>query len=130
MAVSSFVVSYTRRRGGERHDAAARLLRLIGFEPPTFDIHKFVYGIKYAPSDFTLVPDIAQKADVSRDGRVYTIALRRGIRWEKKAPLNGRELVAAEALETPDRHTVRLDEPKSPLSESPRPRAPWPAGAG
>ncbi len=129
------------RRGGP--------LRLVGFEPPTFDIHasasfqtqlissfahrtlfKFAYGSKYGPSDFSLVPDIAQKAEVSRDGRVYTITLRRGIRWEKKAPLNGREVVAAdvkytweralkksphagflgkiEAVETPDRYTVRV----------------------
>src|SRR6185295_9234416 len=129
------------RRGGT--------LRQVGFEPPTFDIHasvsfqtqlissfvrrtlfKHVNGSKYGPSDFTLAPDIARKAEVSRDGRVYTITLRRGIRWEKKAPVNGRELVAAdvkytweralkksgyahllgkvEGVETPDSHTVRV----------------------
>ena len=48
------------------------------------------------PSDFTLVPDLALKADVSKDGRVYTIALRPGVRWESRAPINGRELVAAD----------------------------------
>lgn len=129
------------RRGGT--------VRLVGFEPPTFDIHatvsfqtqlissfvhrslfKFVYGSKYGPSDFSLVPDLAQKAEASKDGRIYTIALRRGIRWERKAPVNGRELVAAdvkytweralkksgyanllgkiEGVETPDSHTVRV----------------------
>ena len=129
------------RRGGT--------LRQVGFEPPTFDIHasvsfqtqlissfvrrtlfKHVNGSKYGPSDFTLAPDIARKAEVSRDGRIYTISLRRGIRWEKRAPVSGRELVAAdvkytweralkksghahllgkiEGVETPDSHTVRV----------------------
>ena len=95
------------RRGG--------VLKQIGFEPPTFDTHatisfqtqlissfvrrtlfKFVNGAKYGPSDFTPVPDLALKADVSKDGRVYTIALRPGVRWESRAPINGRELVAAD----------------------------------
>ncbi|MBF8287074.1 MAG: SBP bac 5 protein [Candidatus Rokubacteria bacterium] len=129
------------RRGG--------VLKQIGFEPPTFDTHatisfqtqlissfvrrtlfKFVNGAKYGPSDFTPVPDLALKADVSKDGRVYTIALRPGVRWESRAPVNGRELVAAdvkysferalkkspaasllgriEGIETPDKHTVRI----------------------
>ncbi|HET6368459.1 MAG TPA: ABC transporter substrate-binding protein, partial [Pseudomonadales bacterium] len=129
------------RRGGT--------LRQVGFEPPTFDIHasvsfqtqlissfvhrtlfKYVNGSKYGPSDFTLLPDIAQKAEVSKDGRTYTITLRRGIRWEKRAPVHGRAVVAAdvkytweralkksayasllgkiEGVETPDSHTVRV----------------------
>lgn len=129
------------RRGG--------LLKHVGLEPPTFDIQatvsyqtqlvssfvhrtlfKFANGAKLGPSDFTLVPDLALKADVSKDGRVYTIALRPGVQWEAKAPVNGRELVAAdvkytmeravkkspyanllgkiEGIETPDKHTVRV----------------------
>jgi peptide/nickel transport system substrate-binding protein len=129
------------RRGG--------VLKVIGLEPPTFDTHgsisyqtqlmssfvrrtlfKYVNGAKYRPSDFTLVPDLARKADVSKDGRVYTIALRPGVRWESRAPVNGRELVAAdvkysfdrvikksptanllgriEGIETPDKYTVRV----------------------
>ena len=69
------------RRGG--------VLKVIGVEPPSFDAHgtlssqtqflsslvrrtlfKFVNGARYGPSDFTLVPDLALRADVSRDGRV------------------------------------------------------------
>jgi peptide/nickel transport system substrate-binding protein len=125
------------------------VLKHIGLEPPTFDTHatisyqtqlissfvrrtlfKFVNGAKYGPSDFTPVPDLALKADVSKDGRVYTIALRPGVRWESRAPVNGRELVAAdvkysferalkkspaanllgriEGIEAPDKHTVRI----------------------
>lgn len=125
------------------------VLRHIGFEPPTFDIHgsvsfqtqlvssfvnrtlfKFVNGAKYGPSDYTLVPDLALKADIAPDGRTYTIALRRGVRWEARPPVNGREFVAAdvkytmeralkksgyanllgqvESIETPDKYTVRI----------------------
>ncbi len=125
------------------------VLKHIGLEPPSFDIHgtvsyqtqlvsafvrrtlfKFVNGAKHGPSDFSLVPDLALKADVSRDGKLYTIALRPGVRWENRPPLNGREFVAAdvkytieralkksgyasllgrvEAVEAPDKHTVRI----------------------
>jgi len=125
------------------------VLKHIGLEPPTFDIHatvsyqtqlissfvhrtlfKFVNGPKYNPSDFTLVPDLALKAEVSKDGRLYTLTLRQGVKWENKPPLSGREVVAAdvkysferalkksgyasllgevEGIETPDRYTVRV----------------------
>ena len=125
------------------------VIKHIGLEPPSFDIHgtvsyqtqlassfvhrtlfKFVQGVKYGPSDFTLAPDLALRADVSKDGKVYTIALRPGVRWESRPPLNGRELTSAdvkytfdralkksgyanllgqiEAVETPDKHTVRI----------------------
>lgn len=125
------------------------VLKHIGLEPPSFDIHatisyqtqlissfvhrtlfKFVNGPRYNPSDFTLAPDLALKAEVSKAGRVYTITLRQGVRWEQKPPVNGRELVAAdvkysferalkksgyasllgqvEGIETPDKYTVRV----------------------
>ena len=125
------------------------VLKHIGLEPPSFDIHatvsyqtqlvssfvhrtlfKFVNGPQYNPSDFTLVPDLALKVEVSRDGRQYTITLRQGVRWEPRPPVNGRELVAAdvkysleraakksgyasllgqlEGVETPDKYTVRV----------------------
>jgi ABC-type transport system substrate-binding protein len=125
------------------------VLKHVGIEPPTFDIHgpacvsiqlmssftrrglfKFVSGARPGPSDFTLVPDLALGASVSRDRRVYTLALRHGVRWEQKAPLDGRLLVAddvkfsferalarsphasllgpVEAVEAPDPHTVRV----------------------
>jgi peptide/nickel transport system substrate-binding protein len=125
------------------------VLKHIGLEPPSFDVHasasfetalvssfvrrtlfKFVNGARFGPSDFTLMPDLALRAVVSTDGRVYTIRLRPGVRWESRPPVNGRELVAAdvrysieralkksphasrlgpvEGVETPDRHTVRV----------------------
>ena len=91
------------------------VLKQIGLDPPTFDVHattspetqlvssfvrrtlfKFVNGARYGPSDFTLAPDLALKAGVSADGRTYTITLRPGVRWESRPPVNGRELVAAD----------------------------------
>ncbi len=141
LAAPGSAVAQRPKRGG--------VLKHIGLEPPTLDIQatasyqtqllssfvhrglfKFVNGATYGPSDFTLVPDLALKADVSKDGRTYTLTLRQGVRWEQKPPVNGRELVAAdvkysmaralkkspyanllgqvEGIETPDRHTVRV----------------------
>lgn len=95
------------RRGGA--------LRHIGVEPVTFDIHatvspatalvssfvrrtlfKFVNGARYGPSDFRLVPDLALRTEPSPDGRLHTITLRPGVRWEDKAPVNGREVTATD----------------------------------
>src|SRR5580704_3393130 len=102
------------RRVGAQAPNRGGILKVIGLEPPSFDIHgtasyqtqlvssfvhrtlfKFVNGAKYGPSEFTRVPDLALKADVSPDGRVYTIKLRPGVRWESRPPVNGREVVAA-----------------------------------
>jgi len=85
-------------------------LKLIGPEPWTFDPHAPDGGeaaallgslvrrplFRLAP-DFTPVPDLALKAEVSRGGRTYTIALRPGLRWDDHAPLRGREVVAEDA---------------------------------
>jgi len=53
------------------------------------------------------VPDLARRADVSADGRTYVLALRRGIRWEDRAPLHGRELTAADVRHTMERALKR-----------------------
>src|SRR3990167_8680922 len=98
------------------------VLKHIGLEPPSWDIHgtvsyqtqlvssfvrrtlfKFVNGAKHGPSDFTLAPDLALKADISPDGRAYTIKLRPGVRWDARPPLNGREFVAADVKYTMER---------------------------
>jgi peptide/nickel transport system substrate-binding protein len=129
------------RRGGT--------LKCIGLEPASYDMHaspaedtalasslvrrtlfKLTTGSRPGFSDSVVVPDLALKADMSRDGRIYTIALRPGVRWEDKAPVRGRELVAAdvkysleralrrsahasllgpiEAVEAQSRHLVRV----------------------
>jgi peptide/nickel transport system substrate-binding protein len=93
-------------------------------------LFKFVNGARYGPADFTIVPDLALKAGVSADGRVYTVRLRPGVRWESRPPVHGREVVAAdvkysleralrrspftarlgpvEAIEAADKYTIRV----------------------
>jgi ABC-type transport system substrate-binding protein len=82
------------------------------------------------PSDLTLKGDLAESWAPSPDHRVWTFKLRQGVKWQNVAPLNGRELVAAdvkycfeqyakegvqaftfqeiEGMETPDKYTLRV----------------------
>jgi dipeptide transport system substrate-binding protein len=104
-----------RRARAQGRPIRGGVLKQIGLDPPTFDVHattsyetqlvssfvrrtlfKFVNGARYGPSDFTLAPDLALTAGVSADGRTYTITLRPGVRWESRPPVYGRELVAAD----------------------------------
>jgi peptide/nickel transport system substrate-binding protein len=82
------------------------------------------------PGDLSLRGDLAESWSSSADQRVWTFKLRQGVKWQNLAPVNGRELVAAdikycfeqyakegvqtltfqevEATETPDKYTVRV----------------------
>ena len=82
------------------------------------------------PSDLTLKGDLAESWQGSADARVWTFKVRKGVKWQNVAPMNGRELTAAdikwcyeayakegvqaftfqeiEAMETPDKHTLRI----------------------
>jgi peptide/nickel transport system substrate-binding protein len=82
------------------------------------------------PSDLTLKGDLAESWQGSADQRVWTFKIRKGVKWQNVAPLNGRELTAAdvkycyegyakegvqaftfqeiEGMETPDKHTLRV----------------------
>jgi len=81
-------------------------------------------------TDLTLKGDLAESWQGSPDFRIWTFKLRQGVKWQNIAPLNGRELVAAdikycyeayakegvqsftfreiEGIETPDKYTVRI----------------------
>src|SRR6266403_2903796 len=81
-------------------------------------------------TDLTLKGDLAESWQGSPDFRVWTFKLRKGVKWQNVAPLNGRELVAQdikfcfeayakegvqsftfqeiEGIETPDKYTVRV----------------------
>src|SRR6266850_3250136 len=81
-------------------------------------------------TDLGLKGDLAESWTASPDHRVWTFKLRQGVKWHNVPPLNGRELVAAdvkycfeayakegaqsftfqeiEAIETPDKYTVRI----------------------
>jgi peptide/nickel transport system substrate-binding protein len=92
-----------------------------------------------SPTDFSILPDLAEKWTISRDGKVYTFALRRGVRFHNKPPVNGREVTAEDVkyslerfmakssfatrfepvagIDVVDRYTVRitLKEPYAPF---------------
>jgi peptide/nickel transport system substrate-binding protein len=91
------------------------------------------------PADFSILPDLAEKWTVSKDGKVYTFHLRKGVRFHNKPPVNGRELIAddvkyslerfmaksgfkdrfepVQAIDVVDKHTVKitLKEPYAPF---------------
>jgi peptide/nickel transport system substrate-binding protein len=82
------------------------------------------------PSDMTLKGDLAESWQSDSAYRVWTFKLRQGVKWQNVAPLNGRELTAAdvkycfeayakegvqtftfqeiEGMETPEKHTLRV----------------------
>src|SRR3989449_6548201 len=82
------------------------------------------------PSDLTLKGDLADSWQSDSTNRVWTFKLRQGVKWQNVAPLNGRELTAAdvkycfeayakegvqtftfqeiEGMETPEKHTLRV----------------------
>jgi peptide/nickel transport system substrate-binding protein len=90
-------------------------------------------------ADFSILPDLAEKWSVSKDGRVYTFNLRKGVHFHQKPPVNGREVVAedvkfsldrfmaksgfksrfdpVQSIDVVDKHTVRiaLKEPYAPF---------------
>ena len=110
------------RRGG--------VLRARGYDPPHFDPHltlnlktnntvSFVYnklvrhkvGAGVPPGTFTVEPDLAERWEEPDDTTVV-FHLRRGVRWQNRPPLNGRELVAEDVKFTFDRF---LTEKANPL---------------
>jgi peptide/nickel transport system substrate-binding protein len=92
-----------------------------------------------SPTDFAILPDLAEKWTVSRDGTVYTFTLRKGVKFHNKPPVNGREVEAEDvkfslerfmsksgfrdrfepvkAIDAVDKHTVKitLKEPYAPF---------------
>jgi peptide/nickel transport system substrate-binding protein len=82
------------------------------------------------PSDMSLKGDLAESWQSDSAYRVWTFKLRQGVKWHNVAPLNGRELTAAdvkycfeayakegvqtftfqeiEGMETPEKHTLRV----------------------
>ena len=133
--------------GGAESPRRGGTLKCIGLEPGSFDPHLgaaeatalvsslvrrtlFKVGPALRTADASPIPDLALRAEPSRDGRIHTITLRPGVRWEPKTPVHGREVVAAdvkysleralrrsphaallgpvEAVEAPSRHLVRI----------------------
>jgi ABC-type transport system substrate-binding protein len=101
------------RRGG--------ILRVRGWDPPHFDPHltiapathftlSLVYGRlvrhqvgpQVQPGTFIVEPDLAERWE-QPDDTTYVFHLRQGVKWHKKPPVNGRELVAEDVKFTYDR---------------------------
>jgi ABC-type transport system substrate-binding protein len=81
-------------------------------------------------ADLSLKGDLAESWQTDSAHRVWTFKMRQGVKWQNVAPLNGRELVAAdvkycyeqyakegvqtvnfqqiEGMETPDKYTLRI----------------------
>jgi peptide/nickel transport system substrate-binding protein len=92
-----------------------------------------------SPTDFSILPDLAERWTTSKDGTVYTFFLRKGVKFHNKPPVNGREVTAEDvkfslerfmaksgfrerfelvkSIDVTDRHTVRitLKEPFAPF---------------
>ncbi len=77
----------------------------LGTEPPTLDwtratdgtsilvIEQLMRGLTALGPDLRPAPALAERWDVSEDGRTYTFHLRAGVRWSDGAPLRAEQFV-------------------------------------
>ena len=76
-------------------------------------VYESVLAYKYGPDvkypELILQPSIAEKWEVSPDGRVYTFTVRKGVKFQNLPPVNGRE-VTAEDLKFSWEYTSRTGE--------------------
>src|SRR5215813_13656039 len=105
------------------------ILRVWGSDPPHFDPHlilnakthnalSFVYstlvrhkvGPGIQPGTFIVEPHLAERW-VALDDTTYVFYLRKGVHWQNKPPVNGRELVAEDVKFTFDRFLAESANP-------------------
>jgi peptide/nickel transport system substrate-binding protein len=105
------------------------ILRVRGYDPPHFDPHltlnfktnntlSFVYsklvrhkvGASVVPGTFAVEPDLAERWEEPDDTTVV-FHLRRGVKWQNKPPVNGRELTAEDVKFTYDRFLTEKGNP-------------------
>lgn len=79
----------------------------LGTEPPTLDwtratdsvsimvIEQLMRGLTRLDAELRPKPALAERWDVSPDGRTYVFHLRRGVRWTDGAPLHAQQFVDA-----------------------------------
>ena len=106
----------TPKQGGE--------FRFRGYTPPHFDPHltssyttminlsfthsrllKHKAGPDVKPGTFEIVGDLAESW-TQPDEKTYIFKLRKGVKWHKKPPVDGRELTAEDVKYTFDRFTT------------------------
>src|SRR5213083_543980 len=112
-----------------RHTQSVGLFQFAGLTSNRLVRHPFSDEATN-PNDLTLKGDLAESWSANADHRVWTFKMRQGVKWQNVAPLNGRELVAAdvkycyeqyakegvqtvtfqdiEGMETPDKYTLRV----------------------
>ena len=76
-------------------------------------VKRDLYNVNYP-----IVPDLAEKWEVSKDGLAYTFTLRQGIKFHNVAPVNAREFTSEDAKYT----LLRLTADPSIVPEKSRPR--------
>jgi peptide/nickel transport system substrate-binding protein len=118
----------TPKRGG--------ILHARGWDPVHFDPHltrafmthtalSFVYskllrhkvGPEVRPGMFIVEPDLAERWE-EPDDTTYIFHLRKGVKWQNKPPVNGRELVAEDVKFTFDRFLTEKGNPERQLLDS------------
>jgi len=150
LAISSFalvveansLVSVTvPSRGGTLTEGVvgpARFINpLISLSQPDEDIAALVYsGLMRARPDGTLVPDLAEKYEISEDGLNYTFTLREGLTFHDGAPITSADILfTIQKAKDPDiKSTKRADwegvtvaapDPKTVVFTLPRAYAPF-----
>jgi peptide/nickel transport system substrate-binding protein len=130
--VAGAAMSAASLHGARSASAQAKrggILRVRGYDPPHFDPHltlsfktnttlSFVYsrllrhkvGPAVAPGTFAIEPDLAERWE-EPDDLTYVFYLRKGVRWQNKPPLNGRELTAEDVKFTYDRFLAEKGNP-------------------
>src|SRR5262245_17249002 len=105
------------------------ILKVRGYDPPHFDPHltlnfktnttvSFVYsklvrhkvGAGVAPGTFAVEPDLAERWE-EPDELTTVFYLRKGVKWQNKPPVNGRELTAEDVKFTYDRFLAEKGNP-------------------
>lgn len=121
---------------GQEQPKRGGILRVRGYDPPHFDHHQtlnfktnttvsFVYsrlvrhqvGPNVTPGTFIVEPDLAERWE-QIDDTTYVFHLRKGVKWQNKPPLNGRELVAEDVKFTYDRFLAEKGNPDRYILES------------
>src|SRR5581483_9068816 len=47
-------------------------------------------------ADAVMIPELAERWEVSPDAKTFTFSLRKGVKWHNLPPVNGRELTSAD----------------------------------
>ena len=105
------------RRGGALYEGTIGTPRfvnpLLAVSDTDRDLSALVYsGLMRATQSGELIPDLAERYTVSKDGLVYTFELKEGLTWHDSAPVTADDIV------------FTVTKAKDPLLKSPR-RASW-----